>query len=353
MTTKTHLTIPEALQIPGLSFRYFRGEPDYPVIMKVFNACKEVDDFEYTMTLENVAHHFETIVNCDPFSDMIFVEIDDEPIAYGRVGWYKESEGNYIYYSLGWITPEWRRKGIGTAILKQNERRTYEIAQEHPAEAPKFLQNDHNNKQVGVAALLKTNDYKEFRWGYEMQRPIDAPLPEAPMPEGLEVRPVTEGHYRLIWDAQSEAFKDHWGHTETTKEDYQRWLSDPITFGPDLWKVAWVGDQVAGMVLNFVSEEENQEYQRKRGYTEFISVRRPWRRRGLARSLLVQSIQMFREMGFEETILGVDTLNPNHALNLYEGVGYEITRKSTTYRKPLKVERSPSNVDIFLRRKAE
>ncbi|MBC8508176.1 MAG: GNAT family N-acetyltransferase [Anaerolineales bacterium] len=335
MTTKTNIFIPEAPQIPGLRFRYFRGESDYPVIMNVFNACKVVDDFDYTMTLDGVAHHFETITNCDPFTDMIFVEIDDEPIAYGRVGWYKESEGNYIYYSLGWIIPEWRRKGIGTAILKHNERRIYEIAADHPSEAPKLFQNEHNEKQVAVAALLKINGYEGIRWGYELVRPIDAHLPEAPMPEGLQVRPVTEDHYRLIWDAQSEAFIDHWGHTETTEEDYQRWLSDPVTFGPEIWKVAWDGDQVAGMVLNFVSEKENEEYQRKRGYTEFISVRRPWRRLGLARSLLVQSIEMFREMGMEDTLLGVDTQNPNHALNLYEGVGYKITRKSTTYRKPL------------------
>ncbi len=336
LRTKEYFQIPEAPEIPGLSFYYFRGEPDYPVIMKVFNACKDIDGFEYTMTLEGVAHHFETIINCDPFTDMIFVEVNDEPIAYGRVGWYKESEGNYIYYSLGWVIPEWRRQGIGTAILKQNEYRIYEIADEkHPPEAPKFFQNNHNDKQLGEAALLKANGYEEIRWGYQMQRSIDTPLPDAPMPEGMEVRPVTEDHYRLIWDADNEAFVGSWGYSEPTEEDYQRWLSDPVIFVPELWKIAWDGDQVAGMVRNFVNEEENEEYQRKRGYTEFISVRRPWRRRGLARSLLVQSIEMFREMGMEETVLGVDTQNPNHALDLYESVGYRITEKGTTYRKPL------------------
>ncbi|MBM3143847.1 MAG: GNAT family N-acetyltransferase [Chloroflexi bacterium] len=335
MNTNTHLIIPEAPRIPGLGFRYFRGEPDYLAVMNVFNACKAVDGIEYTMTLENVAHHFEHLVNCNPFTDMIFVEIDGLPIAYGRAGWFRESEGNYIYYALGWIAPEWRRRGIGTAILRQNERRIYEIAAQHPAEAPKFFQNDHSDRQPGVAALLKANGYEAVRWGYEMLRRMIAPLPEAPMPAGLEVRPVMEDHYRLIWDAQNEAFRDHWGHVQTTEEDYQRWLSNPVTFDPTLWKVAWEGDQVAGMVLNFFSEDENQEYQRHRGYTENISVRRPWRRRGLARSLLVQSIKMFREMGMEETALGVDSNNPNQALDLYSSVGYQIYKKATLYRKPL------------------
>ena len=89
------------------------------------------------------------------------------------------------------------------------------------------------------------------------------------------------------------------------------------------------------MVRNFVNPKENETFDRLRGYTEFISVRRPWRRQGVARALLTQSIQMFTEMGMQETALGVDTENPNGALNLYQSVGYEETRRFYTYRKPL------------------
>jgi len=99
--------------------------------------------------------------------------------------------------------------------------------------------------------------------------------------------------------------------------------------------VAWAGDQIAGMVQNFVSAAENAEYNRKRGYTEGISVRRPWRKLGLARALLVQSIAMFREMGMEETALGVDAENLSGALKLYQGVGYQEVKRNMSYRKPL------------------
>jgi ribosomal protein S18 acetylase RimI-like enzyme len=97
--------------------------------------------------------------------------------------------------------------------------------------------------------------------------------------------------------------------------------------------VAWDGEQVAGMVLNRLDETQNERYRRRRGHTNDIFVRRPWRRRGLARSLLVQSIEMFREMGMEETALGVDTQNPSGALNLYESVGYRMTRQHTFFNK--------------------
>jgi ribosomal protein S18 acetylase RimI-like enzyme len=109
-------------------------------------------------------------------------------------------------------------------------------------------------------------------------------------------------------------------------------MTDP-DFNPNLWKVAWDGDQVAGSVLNFINAGENEEYHRKRGYTEGISVRRPWRQRGLAHSLLTQSLQMFQDMGFEEAYLSVDTENLSGAQNLYKSVGFQVQKTQLIYRK--------------------
>jgi GNAT superfamily N-acetyltransferase len=73
----------------------------------------------------------------------------------------------------------------------------------------------------------------------------------------------------------------------------------------------------------------------QRGRTEPICVRKPWRRRGLARALLVQSLLMFRAMGFDDTALGLDAHNPHHVLDLYESPGYTVVHKWTVCRKPL------------------
>ena len=69
------------------------------------------------------------------------------------------------------------------------------------------------------------------------------------------------------------------------------------TFDPSLWRVAWDGDDVVGMVRSFINAGENAEYERKRGYTQYISVRRPWRRRGIARALLVMGLHALKERG--------------------------------------------------------
>jgi ribosomal protein S18 acetylase RimI-like enzyme len=89
------------------------------------------------------------------------------------------------------------------------------------------------------------------------------------------------------------------------------------------------------MVLNYVDREENLAFQRQRGYTEDISVRRPWRRRGLARALLTKSLAAHKGNGMTEAALGVDTKNPTGALRLYESVGFQVVNRATVLQKPL------------------
>lgn len=86
--------------------------------------------------------------------------------------------------------------------------------------------------------------------------------------------------------------------------------------------------------------DKNKEFGRRRGYTEFISVRKPWRRRGIARALLCLSLHALKERGMEEADLGVHTDNPNRAFRLYESVGFRTIKMHTVYRKPLRAEGS-------------
>jgi hypothetical protein len=64
-------------------------------------------------------------------------------------------------------------------------------------------------------------------------------------------------------DAATEAFRDHWGFTEQTKEDYQSFIQSRF-FQPHLWQVAWDGDEVVGSVQNYIDDLENKEFCRKR-----------------------------------------------------------------------------------------
>jgi GNAT superfamily N-acetyltransferase len=334
------ICLPEAPELPGLTFRRFRGASDYAHMAAVIEASKVADGIERTDTVDDIARVYARLNNCDPYQDMLFAEVEGELIAYNRVWWQTEASGNRLYTHIGFMKPAWRRKGIGRAMLRYNERRLREIAAEHPDDGPRFFQVFGSDTEPGKEALFQSEGYAAVRHGFNMTRPLAEPLAEpitvTPLPEGVEIRPVPPEHYRSVWEADQEAFRDHWGYVPGTEVDYQAWLNDP-NFSPGLWKVAWdvATHQVAGTVQNFVNVKENEEYHRQRGYTEGIFTSRPWRKRGLARALLTRSLQMFKDMGFTEAALGVDAENLSGALRLYQSVGFRAASRQTVYRKPL------------------
>ncbi len=326
--------IENAPEIPGLVFRSFRGEADYPVMAEIINAANQADQDDEIADAEEIATNYQFIQRSDPAKDMVFIEIDGQPVGYGRCMWDQETEGDYLYSSFLHLTPAGRVKGIGRPVMEYFSQRLMEMSAEHPEDAPKFFQTWSSATKQEWNYLLADMGFKPVRYIIGMVRPCSQPITPTPFPDGVEVRPVQEDHMRPIFEAENEAFRDHWGSVDPTETDFQRWLVEPL-HKPELWKVAWDGDQVVGMVRNYINHKENEAFDRKRGYTEEISVRRPWRRQGVARALLTRSIQMFIEMGMEDTSLGVDTENPNGAHLLYTDVGYQEVRRFMTYRKPL------------------
>ncbi len=323
--------------IPGLTFRRFQGEEDYPKMAAVIEASKAVDQIERTNSVEEIAHSYSHLVNCDPRQDMIFAEADGEVIGYGRAWWAHQSSGERIYWHIGFVKPAWRRKGIGSAMLRFLQNRMALVAAEERGDGPRYFQAFVADTELDTEMLLKKHNYTAVRYGFEMVRPDLEAIPDFPLPAGLEVRPVLPEHYRQIWDADVEAFKDHWGYSPPTEEDYQFWLANPVQFTPALWQVAWDVDtnQVAGMVRGFINEGENEQYHRQRGWSENISTGRPWRKRGLARALIVRTLRTFKAMGMTESALNVDAQNPTGALRVYEACGFRAVKRSSTYRKPL------------------
>ena len=334
--TGEEIVVPGAPDIPGLRFRRFRGKEDFPQMVEVFNAVHLADGLDDTRTVEEMEKAYANLRNSDPDKDIVMVEVDGKIVGYKRVEWWAELDGTHIYAHFGFIAPEWRGKGIGTALFRHSEARIREIAAEQPGDFKRLIETWAYDSQPGLANIIAREGYEGVRYGFEMVRPNLDNIPGAPMPEGLEIRPVQPEHYRAIWEAEVEAFRDHWGMEETQEGDYERWLQQ-TPFEPELWKVGWDGDQVAGMVRNFVNREFNDRHNRKRAYTEYISTRRPWRRRGLARALIAESLRMQKEMGFEESALSVDAENPSGALELYKSMGFEVIRRNTSYRKELTV----------------
>ncbi len=330
------LDVADAPAIRGLGFRRFRGDEDFPLMAAVAERCKAADQHEFVETVEDLRRYYRHLVNSDPSADMLFIEMFGELIGYTRVWWAQVVDGPRIYSHFAHLVPEWREKGIRRAMLRHSERRLREIAADHTTEVARWFESGSSDTERNWRDLLEHHGYEPVRYSFEMVRPTLADIFDVPLPLGLEVRPVGPEDYLTVWRAAREAFRDHWGFVEAewTDPQFESW-QEHETFNPELWQVAWDGNEVAGMVLNYISAAENSRYGRQRGYTETICVRRPWRRRGLARALIARSLKRLRQLGMTEAGLDVDAESPHGALGLYESLGYTPVKGWTTYRKPL------------------
>lgn len=333
------IIILDAPEIPGLRFRRFQGKADFPRMVAVYNQCMAADGVEAVMTVERVENFTTPSNNFDPVRDMAFAEVEGEQndgvVGYSRVTWFEDNQSNVIHQSRGYVLPKWRRKGLGCAMLRYNETLMRRAASEHLNGKSHLFETIVSEVNVGGITLVLREGYRPIIYFAVMVRPNLENIPEAPLPEGLEVRPVKAEHYRAIWEASEEAMLDNWEHVPGDEEDYQRWLEHPIEFRPELWKVAWDGDRIAGQVRSYIDEARNEAAGCKRGNTEYISVRRPWRKRGLARALLAQSLNELKARGMTEASLDVHADNPSGAFDLYESIGFQTTRIDVLYQKPM------------------
>jgi mycothiol synthase len=205
-----------------------------------------------------------------------------------------------------------------------------------PTDRPVVVGSFADERRAAKISLLQSLGYQPARWFFEMLRPSLDEIDVPPLPEGLEIRPMTSARHevRRLFDADVEAFQDHWGGFAADDAAFEEWLTEP-NFDPSLYVVAWDGEQIAGGVENAIYAKDNEAFNRRRGWLDSVFVRRPWRRRGLGAALVARSLVRLREAGMSEAMLGVDSANPTGALGLYERAGFKVHTRSQAFRKPM------------------
>ncbi len=323
-----------ASDVRRLSFRPFRGKGDYLKIIRIFNNSQEQNSTAKLATIKSIANQYKHLVNCDPYQDVIFAELDGKAIGYSRCWWLQEIGGARLYIHTSFLPPSWRESGIQQAMLHHNENRLRTVSATHPQNGYRYLQCWASETETSWQKVFQDASYQIARYSMRMMRPNLNAVLNVPTPRGIEIRRGTLAEWRQIWEAAREAFRDHWGEVAWKEEDFLQASNDP-SFNPDLWQIAWDGDEVAGGVLNFINIEENEVHDRLRGYTETVFVRRPWRQQGVAHALLANSFKVLKEEGITEAALDVDAENSTGAVKLYTDMGFQVIEKSATYRKLL------------------
>jgi mycothiol synthase len=324
--------------VAGLRFRRIRLPDDLQQLADMHTRARIVDDNPERESLEDWAIWFEHPSGFDPERDVVVAEVNEQIVGFAQARIQEDSDGGRNHVVGGEVDPEFRGRGIGRAMLRNSMRRQRARAQEEidsgMAAVDRRLESWAFEAVTRRVRLLESEGFEVVRSFYEMLRPTLDAIADLPMPPGLEFRPMLPNQYRAVWAADSEAFADHWGGQQNTEEVFQHFFSGP-DFRPELWRIAWDGDEIAGVVTNRIMTAYNEETGERLGEIAGVSVRRPWRGRGLARAMVAESLRALRDAGMTSATLGVDAENPTGALGVYEANGFSVRRRGLILRRPL------------------
>lgn len=335
MADSDAIHLPDAPPITDLGFRAFRDEGDFAAMVAVIAACQEHDRVDPLSpeagipTVSELAESFATAENIDLRRDLLLVTLDGQVIGFQWVRWWTQADGTRVYYHRGRVVPAWRGRGIGTATLRWAERHSRALAAQ--TGGPAVLQANTTTHEQDYNRLLLTEGYMPVHSFIEMGYDHASALPDAPLPPDFERRPAHPEHYRAIWEANEEAFAEEWGRREQDPAAFLKFLTNLLTnphFDPDLWQIAWHGDEVAGVALCEVTA-------RGVGEISDLSVRPRWRGHGLARALLVAAVQALKARVLEHIRIFTDADDPFGARSLYESIGFRVVTEYIRYRKPI------------------
>jgi hypothetical protein len=130
--------------------------------------------------------------------------------------------------------------GVGSAILAHNEARLIEIASGHPDDKPRVFGAFAPERRVGAVALVTGAGYQPVRYFFDMVRPTLDDIDLPPLPEGMEIRGVSDlDGYRRLFAADTEAFLDHWGGFDASRRASSSGSTSRTSTQPVRDRVGW------------------------------------------------------------------------------------------------------------------
>lgn len=259
------------------------------------------------------------------------VETDD-----GQIVGYGDIDDTQPTPSRMWIYvrthPQFEGLGIGTQLMDWVEERARQAIPRVPEGVRVVMLIHHIAGHTRAREFLEARGIPYVRTFWEMRIDLDAEPPAPEWPAGITLRPLVRGENETAMHiARRAAFQDHWGYVEQPLEaDVERWqhhMDNDPKFDPDLFMLAYAGDEIVGVSLCWAESDDDPDM----GWVGTLGVVREWRRKGLALALLQHSFRTFWRRGKKSVGLGVDAASPTGATKLYEKAGMRRYREWTAY----------------------
>lgn len=223
----------------------------------------------------------------------------------------------------GKVHPGHAGLGLGSALLAETE--CMAMARlPHGVSAPfRTAAPDTDERAID---LFVRRGFRHVRSFWHMHRGLPAGDISSRTYEGVTLRLGSADDERVAYRLLDKAFVDHFGFEHMSFEEWQQEHHGDPGYDASLMVFALVDDEPAGVSVNLTAEDGA-------GWVGEIGVLAKYRRRGIARAMLVRSFAELAKRGHRQVRLGVDTENTSGATHLYEGLGMTVRRRYDVYEK--------------------
>ena len=241
----------------------------------------------------------------------------------------------------GMVHPEFRRRGIGTELVRRGLEAAPDLHARSFPEAEGLVVLELPDVP-GTAELARVCGFEADKRSFDMARALPGdPADPAEFdawiaaPGGdLVVSRFAPQYVEELRLLHNDSFIPyHPGAAPVPAEAWERRFSDP-TFRPDLSFLMLDSGtgEVCGYVLSArVPQRTGHTADPRQICLATITTHRGYRRRGIATALIGKALSEAVVQGFETASLDVDTDNPSGALHVYERAGFTVTHSTTTY----------------------
>ncbi|MHB8621252.1 MAG: mycothiol synthase, partial [Chloroflexota bacterium] len=244
-------------------------------------------------------------------------------VGYANVQRFPSNDGGRLSAEMV-VHPEARRQGVASLMLEA---------------AINMARNQHLSRvdiwayrqMSGTRELARTFGFHLSRTLLELRMTIPARMPEAPRPDGVELRSFLPGKDDAEWlELNNHVFSGHpeqgnWDPGDLAARLKQTWF-DPADF--------IVGTRGGRLVAYNWLKLDHQSFS---GEIYVIGIHPDLRHAHFGHSLTIIGLEHMQRRGMRDASAYVDALN-SRALSLYYDLGFTVDHADVCYSKPLEEE---------------
>jgi len=302
---------------------------DLPKIAALLSEGFSFDGHVIVQTAEELAEEFDGTY-CSLERDVLVAEYASQIVGVGYTIYLPSETKEERCYIFGTTKPEFRGKGVGTAVMQWATEHGESLLRSTNRTIPKYLRSDMSTTNASAGELFHSFNMNAVRWNEDLIIDLNE-SPEVFFSPGYSVIPWDSARDEEARTVKNLAFMDHWGSTPTNEEGWDQLVHGSTAKLDQSFFALDKNGGIIGLLLSHRYESDDEILGKRIGWIDKLATLSEHRGKAVGKSLITHALAAYRRDGLTHAALDVDTENPTGAYGLYTAVGFSTFRGSVTY----------------------